>query len=226
MMVDDGLAPPPVGNRDPSQIQRFGTSHVRPFVSVTLSEGVNPIRHPPIRCAMSFSSRGCVCRRHPAFAACERRGDWLPQGWTILLGGRSISGRRIRGTCPSVSGTYSRWSEASRRESSRPSLCCVDGADVQTDSFQPVVGGTREWFIFSPRRSRYGSSERSRASHRGVAQQTGAQGFSSRAIACKPPRHHWHLRHRRHHRICNLQKVRVGFESHPLRHLRSLPLAR
>jgi hypothetical protein len=30
MIVRDGFAPPPVGNNDPSQIQRFGMSHVRP----------------------------------------------------------------------------------------------------------------------------------------------------------------------------------------------------
>jgi hypothetical protein len=41
------------------------------------------------------------------------------------------------------------------------------------------------------------------------------------AIGCKASRHRWHLRQRRHLRICNLQnlKGRIGFESHPLRHI-------
>lgn len=55
MIVRDGLAPPPVGNSDPSQIQRFGMSQVLPYSFVTLSPAVNPIRPPPIKCAVSFS---------------------------------------------------------------------------------------------------------------------------------------------------------------------------
>jgi hypothetical protein len=48
------------------------------------------------------------------------------------------------------------------------------------------------------------------------------------AIGCKAPRHRWHLRQRRHFRICNSQnlKGRSGFESHPLRQLPRLRLGR
>jgi hypothetical protein len=39
--------------------------------------------------------------------------------------------------------------------------------------------------------------------------------LSQRATACKAPRHAWHLRRRRHFRMCNLQNLNgpVGFES-------------
>ena len=36
MIVNDGLAPPLVGNSDASQIHRLGMSHVRPNPFVTL----------------------------------------------------------------------------------------------------------------------------------------------------------------------------------------------
>jgi len=45
-----------------------------------------------------------------------------------------------------------------------------------------------------------------------------------RAIACKAPRHSWHLRQSRQSGLCNLQNLRewIRFESHPLRHPPSL----
>jgi hypothetical protein len=42
-----------------------------------------------------------------------------------------------------------------------------------------------------------------------------------RAMACKAPRHRWHLRQRQQCGVCNLQNLQnpVGFESHPLRQI-------
>jgi hypothetical protein len=51
MIVSAGLAAPCVGITEPSQISRFGTSHVRWSASTTLFSGEVPIRQPPTRCA-------------------------------------------------------------------------------------------------------------------------------------------------------------------------------
>ena len=48
------------------------------------------------------------------------------------------------------------------------------------------------------------------------------------AIWCKVPRDCWQRWETRHFRVCNLQNLNglTEFDSHPLRHLHSLPLAR
>src|SRR5690242_18343191 len=43
-IVSDGLAPPTVGNTEPSQIQRLGMSQLRQSASTTLLDGPLPIR--------------------------------------------------------------------------------------------------------------------------------------------------------------------------------------
>ena len=51
MMVSAGLAEPCVGQTLPSEMNRFGTGHVRRFASTTLSAGEVPILAPPMRWA-------------------------------------------------------------------------------------------------------------------------------------------------------------------------------